>query len=153
MKKEISVNEVKEKAEKLYRNGFSCSESVVNAIYECFDLDVSHDIVAMASGFSAGMGKSGCACGALSGGIMILGLLFGRTNVNSDASKSHELANELHDHFKNATGKKVVCCRILTRGFDLSKGEQKEQCTGFVGLIAHKVAEQVIREYKLKNLD
>ena len=64
-----------------------------------------------------------------------------------------ELTNELHNFFKTENGKKSVCCRILTREFDMGKGEHKEQCIAYTGLCAGKVAEIVIREYNLVNLD
>ena len=32
----------------------------------------------MASGFPVGIGGSGCTCGAIAGGIMALGMVFGR---------------------------------------------------------------------------
>jgi hypothetical protein len=42
---------------------------------------------------------------------------------------------------------------VLTKEFDMSKGEHKEQCIRFTGLCALKVAEIVVRELGLTNLD
>ncbi len=37
----------------------------------------------MASGFPIGLGKSGCLCGAVSGGQMALGMIYGRVEGES----------------------------------------------------------------------
>ena len=44
------------------------------------------------------------------------------------------LTHELHDWFKEADGKNAICCRVLSREFDLGKGGHKEQCSRFTGL-------------------
>ncbi len=135
MKKEISIKKVKKDAEDLYRGGFFCSE-------------------AMASGFPVGIGRSKCLCGAVSGGVMSLGLFFGRTSQNDPkVEKNLEVAKELHDYFKANNGKNSLCCRILTKEFDMGQGEHKEQCINYTGLVAEKVAEIIIREFRLTNID
>lgn len=85
---------------------------------------------------------------------MALGLFFGRTVQNDPkVEKNLEVSKELHDYFKVANGKGTLCCRILTKEFDMSQGEHKEQCIHFTGLVAEKVAEIVVREFNLKNID
>ncbi len=154
MKQEVSINEIRINAEELFRGGFFCSEAVVSAIRTGFDLDIPEEIIAMASGFPVGIGRSKCLCGAVSGGVMALGLFFGRTKQgDSKVEKNLELSKELHDWFKEANGKNALCCRILTKEFDMAKAEHKEQCIHFTGLVAGKVAEIVVREYNLKDID
>ena len=106
---------------------------------------------------SVGAGRAGCMCGALNGGIMALGMFFGRTEQNGPKDpkvvKCMELSNELHSWFKEANGKHSACCRVLTREFDMGKGEHKEQCIRYTGLPAWKVADMVGRELGVENLD
>ena len=85
---------------------------------------------------------------------MTIDLFFGRT-VQKDpkVEKTLELSKELHDWFKVANGKNALCCRILTKEFDMGQGEHKEQCIRFTGLVAGKVAEMIVRELGLKNTD
>jgi len=149
MKKEINVDEVENYARELYLGGFSCSEALVAAFVEKLELSVPVDVIKMASGFSGGVGNTGCVCGALSGGVMALGLLFGRSDLESDAMETRSFAKELHDYFKEKAGKKVVCCRILTRGLDLSKGEHKSQCVDYVGMVARKAVEMTAQRLDL----
>ena len=111
----------------------------------------------MSSGMSVGAGRSGCMCGALNGGILALGMFFGRTVPKGPQDpkvvKCMELTNELHNWFRKVNKKNSVCCRVLTREFDMSKGEHKEQCIYFTGLCAGKVAEIIVREMGLTNTD
>jgi len=154
MKREISVQKVKKDAEELFRGGFFCSEAVVSSIRSNFELDISEEVISMASGFPVGIGRSKCLCGAVSGGVMALGIFFGRTKQGDPkVEKNLVVAKELHDWFKAANGKDALCCRVLTRGFDMGQGEHKEQCIHYTGLVAGKVAEIVVRELELTNVD
>lgn len=154
LKKEVSVAKIAKDAEDLFRGGFFCSEAVVSSIRSNFEMDVPEEVIAMASGFPIGIGRSKCLCGAVSGGVMAIGLVFGRT-VQKDPQVEQTLAlsKELHDWFKAANGKNALCCRILTKEFDMGAGEHKEQCIRFTGLVAGKVAEMIIREKGLTNID
>lgn len=157
IKNEVSVKKIQQDAENNFRGGYFCCEALMAAIRDNFELDVPKEVVAMASGMAVGAGHSGCMCGALNGGILALGLFFGRTEQNGPKDpkvvKCMELAHELHDWFMQANGKNAVCCRVLTREFDMGKGEHKEQCIRFTGMCAAKVAEIVVRELGLTNLD
>jgi len=154
---EISPRAVQQAAEKSFKNGYYCCEALMDAIRNEFKLDVPDQVIAMASGMAVGIGKSGCCCGALNGGILALGMIFGRTEQNGPTNPKSvncmKLSNELHDWFKTANGKNAICCRVLTREFDKGKGEHKEQCIFFTGLGAWKVAQMICRECGIKNLD
>lgn len=154
LKKEVSVVKIAKDAEDLFRGGFFCSEAVVSSIRSNFEMDVPEEVIAMASGFPIGIGRSKCLCGAVSGGVMAIGLVFGRTvQKDPQVEQTLLLSKELHDWFKEANGKNALCCRILTKEFDMGAGEHKEQCIRFTGLVAGKVAEMLIREKGLTNID
>lgn len=150
MTNQVSPIAVKETAEQLFRDGkYYCSEAVMASILSHFKLDVPKDVIAMASGFPVGIGKSKCVCGAVSGGVMALGLLFGRTEGSTPKDpasvKTLEICNELQTYFKE--NHKVLCCHILTKGMDMSSGEHKDQCIGFTGEIAKKTAELILENW------
>lgn len=149
MKKEINITKIKQDAEELYRKGdFFCSEAIVYSIKDNLELDMPDEMIAMASGFPVGIGRSKCVCGAVSGGVMALGYFFGRTKGGDPkVVKTLELANELQESFKN--NHKVLCCKVLTKGMDMASGEHKNQCVAFTGEIAEKTAEIVARELNL----
>ena len=157
IKQEVSVKKIVKDAEDNFRGGYFCCEALMAAIRDNFELDVPKEVIAMASGMAVGAGRSGCMCGAVNGGILALGMFFGRTEQSGPQDpkivKCLELTKELHNWFKDANGKNSVCCRVLTRVFDMGKGEHKEQCIKYTGLCAGKVAEIVVRELGLTNLD
>ncbi len=157
VKQEVSVRKIIRDAEDNYRGGYFCCEALMASIRDNFELDIPKEVIGMASGMAVGAGRSGCMCGALNGGILALGLFFGRTEQNGPNDpkviKCMELTKELHNWFRENNGKKSVCCRVLTKEFDMGKGEHKEQCISYTGLCAGKVAEIIIRELGLKNLD
>ena len=141
-----NFDRIRDLAEEYYRSGdYFCSESVIKTIKDEFQLPVSDDVIAAASGFPVGMGNSGCTCGAVVGGIMALGLVFGRTEPKDEkVNHTMALANELHDDFRD--NHKSLCCRVLTRGMEKGSPEHMEQCIFFTGEVAEKTARIIVRE-------
>ncbi len=154
---EISLRHLQIVGEDHFKNGYYCCEALMKAIIDEFKLDVPEEVIAMSSGMAVGLGKSGCLCGALNGGVMALGMFFGRTEQdgpsNPKSIKCIELTHELYDWFKKINGKNTVCCRLLTKEYDKSKGEHKPQCVYFTGLVTYKLGEILCREYGIKNTD
>ncbi|MGE5398316.1 MAG: C-GCAxxG-C-C family protein [Chitinophagales bacterium] len=146
----INLNRIKKTAEDYYRNGdFYCSEAIVKTIRDEFELKLPDEIIAMASGFPVGMGGSGCTCGAVSGGVMALGLFFGRTKAKDEkVDKAMALSKELHDLFKSKH--KALCCRKLTRKMTLGSPEHMEQCIAFTGEVAEETARIITRELNIE---
>ena len=105
--------------------GFLCSEAVLMAIGDLLGFK-SEAIPRIATGFGAGMGRRGEVCGAASGGVMGLGLRFGRDAVESDEEerRPYWYAAEFLDGFRARCG--GVRCRDLL-GLDLSRPEDVEE--------------------------
>jgi C_GCAxxG_C_C family probable redox protein len=150
MNKAIDLNKIKTTAENYYRNGdFFCSEAIVKTIKDEFGLDITDDVIKMASGFPVGMGGSGCTCGAVVGGIMAIGLFFGRSKAkDAKVEKTMALAKELHDLFKERH--KNLCCRVLTKGMTLGSPEHMNQCISFTGEVAEETAKIIARELNIE---
>ena len=142
----VDLNKVRETAEEYYRKGdFYCSEAVVKTIKDTFELDFSDEVIKLASGFPVGIGGSGCTCGAVSGGVMALGMVFGRAQAQDPkVMKTMKLSAELHERFREK--RKFVCCKILTKGMDFGKKEHLEQCIAITGEVAEIVADIIARE-------
>ena len=154
---QISPRKVQQDAENNFRGGYFCCEALMRAVLDNIAPDVPREVIALSSGMAVGVGRSGCLCGALNGGVMALGLFFGRTEPRGpqdpQSAKCLALTHELHDWFREANGKHAVCCRVLTREFDMGRGEHKEHCIRYTGLVAWKTAEIIARELGLVNLD
>ena len=103
---EISPRAVQQAAELNFKKGYYCCEALMATINQEFKQDLQDSVIAMASGMAVGAGKSGCVCGAFNGGILALGMFFGRTEQNGPTNpksvKCMELTHELHDWFKTA---------------------------------------------------
>ena len=155
--KQVSLRKLQKDAENQYKGGFFCCEALIEAVRDNFELDVPDEVIAMTSGMAVGVGRSGCICGALNGGIMSLGMFFGRTVARGPQDpqvvKVMSFTKELHDWFKDYNTKNATCCRVLTREFDMEQGEHKAQCIYFTGLCAWKVGEIVCRELGIENID
>jgi len=92
-------------------NGFLCSESVLLAISDL--LEIKDELIPkIATGFGAGIGGCGSVCGAISGGIIALGLKFGRNDVKEQAVRPYWFGQELLERFKREYGH--ITCRELT---------------------------------------
>jgi len=145
----ISIETVKQEAEKLYEKGeFFCSEAIIATIRKHFAPDMPEQAIAMGSGFPVGVGGAKCMCGAVSGGVMMLGYFFGRVlGKDKKVQKAMDLAKELHDYFQSQH--KVLCCRVLTKDLRTGSSKHKKQCVKFTGEIAAKTAEIIARELSL----
>jgi C_GCAxxG_C_C family probable redox protein len=124
---------------------FFCSEAIVKTIKDEFALPLPDAVIGMASGFPVGMGGSGCTCGAIAGGIIAIGMVFGRTEPRDPkVNKTMKLAKELHDSFKQRHS--CLCCRVLTQGMELGSPVHMEQCIAFTGEVAEETAKIIARE-------
>ena len=114
-----------------------CSQSVLLALQEAFDIGDQESFRA-ATVLSGGVARRGETCGALLGGLMALGLVYGRDDIRDtqayrDAMKP---ANEIVDEFKrrleeefgfDETLESTICRdiqeHIYGRSFDLNNPE------------------------------
>lgn len=127
------VEEVGRTAYELERIYHGCSQCVLKALQDHLDLGDGLTFKA-ASALAGGVGRMGDACGSLLGGIMAIGLAFGREKleVTTDSpayQKAQEFAGELCDRFIKEFGS--IVCRdiqksIFGRSFDLRKPEERE---------------------------
>jgi C_GCAxxG_C_C family probable redox protein len=99
---------------------FNCAEAVLLYIKDEFGIKCG-DIPKMATPFGAGVGKTGRICGALAGGIIAIGYLFGRS-VDGLGEKdiAYDLSGRLADAFEDEFGS-VDCWDISE--IDWSKEE------------------------------
>jgi C_GCAxxG_C_C family probable redox protein len=150
--KEELLDKVQTNAEELFRSGtFFCSESVVQTINELLGKPYDENIVKMASGFPIGMGKSGCLCGAVSGGQMALGMVYGRVKGEPMKEKMFKKAKDLHDYIKNEY--KSTCCRVITKewtGDDFKSEQRKNHCITITGKVAKWVANELIEDGQIE---
>ena len=75
-----------------HQDGFNCAQSVVGAFQDLLGMD-EKQAMAMAGGFGGGVGGSHAElCGAVSGGVLVLGLLTPHTDSADKEGKRRFLA-------------------------------------------------------------
>lgn len=150
--KEDLLNKVQQDAEELFRSGtYFCSEAVLQTINELLGKPYDADIVKLASGFPIGMGKAQCLCGALSGGQMALGIVYGRVEGEPMQDKMFKISKKLHDYIKGEY--KSTCCRVITKewqGDNFKSPERKNHCITITGKVARWVADELIEDGKIQ---
>jgi len=119
MKKELC-----EKAAAYFSDGYNCAQSVLLTMFEHWNGE-NPVIPKIATGFGSGIGRCGSICGALTGGVMAIGIKHG---TNEPFSKKrllvYELTQKLYKKFEEENGS--AFCRELI-GYDLSNPEQLER--------------------------
>lgn len=118
---------MKEKAVNYFKNGYSCSESIILAAVDEGLCD--KNLLAVATAFSGGM-SSGCLCGAVAGAQMVIGSNFGKNNAQNNEEFARAKAKEFIEKFKE--DRKATCCKVLSAGFDFHSPERKQHCAVLV---------------------
>ncbi len=101
------------KAAELFLQGYNCAQAV--AVAFCDVTGLSEDFSAkMASSFGGGMGRLREVCGAVSGMLMVAGLLYGYDNSDADDKKKalYKQVQELAEQFRAENGS-IICREIL----------------------------------------
>ncbi|MDP1857574.1 MAG: C-GCAxxG-C-C family protein [Gemmatimonadaceae bacterium] len=120
-------------------DGLSCTESIVETSCGVLGIEAGPH-VRMATGFRAGMAKSGCVCGALVGAVMAGGLVHGREDEAGSEADTLALSRRLHERFVGRFG--TTCCRMLN-GDDFDSPEHDVRCAGITGKTMRMLAEEL----------
>lgn len=102
-----------EYAAELFVKGYNCAQSV--AVAFCDVTGLSEDFSAkMTSSFGGGMGRMREVCGAVSGMLMVLGLVYGYDTPGDDAAKRAQYQDVQHlaQVFREQCGS-IICREIL----------------------------------------
>lgn len=107
-------------------SGYNCAQAVLCAFAP--DLGLDSDVaLRLACGFGGGIARRQEVCGAVSGGVIALGLKFGRGEGQDKAltADTYARVNELLSTFEGVHGTHV--CRDLLGGCDISTPDGQRQ--------------------------
>jgi len=133
-----------------FLTGYNCAQSVLYAYGPALGLD-GETALKVATGLGAGMGRRGEVCGALTGGILVLGLKYGRGGQQdrSATADTYDKTLELMARFEKRHGS--CFCRVLLDGCDLRTAEGQQHfkehdllhktCVGCVQTVVKELAE------------
>ncbi len=127
-------------AVKYHAEGYNCAQAVLLAFAEDFGF-TKEELAGIALCFGGGMGI-GSTCGALTGGLMVLGLNQKAQTPPAPGEKpaASGKAKELTRAFEEMHGT-ALCREILA----LPEGKDKKLCSSLVGVMAEKVEEMLSR--------
>jgi C_GCAxxG_C_C family probable redox protein len=112
------ANSLGEKAIRHFRDdGYNCSQSVLLIMAEHWKCK-NELVPKVATAFGGGMGRCGSVCGALTGGLIAIGIKYGTNEPSAEKrSRAYELAETFYRQFEKQN--RSVMCRELI-GLDLS---------------------------------
>ena len=101
------------KAAELFVNGYNCAQAMLVAYCDVTGLTPEFS-ARLASSFGGGMGRMREVCGAVSGMLMVAGLLYGYDTPGDDTVKKehYRLVQQLAGKFREEAGS-IICREIL----------------------------------------
>jgi C_GCAxxG_C_C family probable redox protein len=147
-KPEALVGLIKAKARNLFlTRQLQCAQAVLCSLNEGLRGGLRRDVAArLASGLAEGLGGGGCLCGAVSGGVLAIGLFMGkdgRTLLNASGSSFSTAL--LHREFAERFGS--ACCKVLSKKVKHDGKAHFDQCAELTGAAA-EIASRIILEAK-----
>ena len=101
------------KAAELFMQGYNCAQAVAVAFCDLTGLE-EKQAAKMASAFGGGMGRLREVCGAVSGMLLVLGILDGYDDPTDDAAKKalYSRVQALAREFREENGS-IICRELL----------------------------------------
>ena len=113
----MTTNEISQRAEHLFQQGFCCAESVLQAVAESRGIK-SELIPKIATGLCGGIAATGGVCGAVSGGVLAINIVAGRTQAGESTETNVRLVRALLSEFETKFGttncERLIGCRLDT---------------------------------------
>lgn len=134
---ELAV-QAKEYATDIFKQTDNCCKSMLQTSIQLLDLPLPKEVVHMGSFYRKGLAETGCICGALAGGMMILGYIL------HDHPKGLEAAKKFEKKFKEQNG--ATCCRVIHKGQGIMNRFTGNGCCALTGEAAALLFE-IIKEY------
>ncbi len=131
----MNREEIVQTAVAYHSAGFHCAEAVSRAIVDAYGKRPSREIPRVASAFGGGAVKTfDGTCGALTGGLVAIGYLYGRMEPDREAAKKEvfQLARALGERFRSAYGASN-CSSVLDR---LGPQHNMDKCKQLSGAVA-----------------
>ncbi len=125
-------------AKENFKSGLNCAEAVLKAFLDAgLAPDFPPEVVALSSGFGGGIGMTKHTCGAVSGAVMAVGTLRGRSNplaketlperVKEIQQEVYPVFHSLVEDFIKQYGS-ITCSDLTSAHEDFEGKERKRSC-------------------------
>lgn len=151
----MTTEERKKQAMEYFTEGYNCAQAVALSFKDMVDID-ERQLAAISSGFGGGIGRLREVCGAVSGAVMIISMLYGYSDACTGKKKAdlYALIQEFAKAFEEENGS--IICREL-RGLNVKhdspvpeprtqKYYETKPCTELVGSAAELLSELIKRQ-------
>lgn len=135
--------DVRNKAGNYFKDGYNCAEAIFLTFRELLLPEIDPTMVRLVTGFGNGVGQAGCMCGALTGTIVALNMLNGRTSNQESNAKAYEHAKEFIERFETKYG--ASCCRALNP-YQFGTKEHLTNCLKITGNTAKLFMEYLLEK-------
>ena len=114
MNKTDFINSRKNTAKEYFTKGFNCTQSVVLAFADLTSTD-ENTLCKLSSPFGGGMGQMREVCGAVSGMLLIEGIIFGYSSPTDrdDKKRVYTETKNLAESFRQTNGS-IICRELLS---------------------------------------
>ncbi len=142
MNDELSMA-ARNKAGNYFKEGYNCAEAIFLTFRELLAPEIDPSTVKLMTGFGSGVGHSGCMCGALTGSIVVLNMMKGRTSNQESKEEAYKYAHEFSDLFVEKYG--ASCCRALNP-YPFESNEHLTHCLKITGNTAKLLMDFIIEK-------
>jgi len=125
-----------------FQKGYNCAQSVLSSFEKETHLSRANSLL-IASPFGGGIARLGKTCGAVTGALMVIGLIYGDAELRDNESKTrtYNIANEFIKKFE-AINKTVECKELIN--CDLTDPEARKKASEYG--IFEKVCNKLIKD-------
>ena len=142
-----------EYAKNLFLKGANCAQAVAGAFADVVGMK-EEELFKLASGFGGGVGRMREVCGAVSGMVLIMNMLYGNDDITDKSAKDahYERVQKLIKRFETETGS-IICRTLLslnntekitsTSEVRTQEYYQKRPCADLVALAAQLLESEI----------
>ncbi|MCJ7579375.1 MAG: C-GCAxxG-C-C family protein [Candidatus Aminicenantes bacterium] len=131
-------------ANSCFNEGFSCSQAVLTAYSDLFNLD-RNTALKISQPFGGGIAHQGETCGAVSAAFMVIGLKYGRIQADDIAAreKTYEKILDFIAQFSSKNGS-TVCKELLGSDMSTPEGLKKAEDAGLFHSLCPKLIQSSV---------
>ncbi|MFI3301607.1 MAG: C-GCAxxG-C-C family protein [Rikenellaceae bacterium] len=149
----VNIEERVSAARNFFDQGYNCAQAVVLAYSDIMGVE-SQTLATLSAPFGGGMGRMREVCGAVSGMVMIAGVVAPAFDPSQNGAKSenYKLVQKLADEFRTQN-RSIICRELLglspIKGVDTAAEQPKKRpCAELVAMAAEIVACEINRRDK-----